>query len=137
MSKTNLPRPLTEKQAAEEATVEFLRNKFPKMNQETAKLWIRAMANERTEPEQKLGDHIENARKEAKATLKQEKIDDILSKLKQSLGKEDYFEVFAFIDDAEKMGIKRGELNDLIDSIPTKLDRKALKSRELPLSAIA
>lgn len=137
MATSNLPRPLTEEQAAEEATVEFLRKRFPKMSRETAGLWMRAMAKEAIEPEEELEDHVYAAREKTKATLKQANVNRIRRGLEESLKGGDYFEVFAFMDDAKKMGIDSKDINDIIDATPTDLDREALKKEELPLSAIA
>lgn len=189
MTTPNLPRPLNEEQAAEEAIADYFVEKKG-VDKERAALYARLIAAEESEargineeaewvadftgishqealiwneakkrhpnvspedakkmatsgdirtPEMspQLSKHIDAAREKTKTTLKQANANMILRGLEESLKGDDYFEVFAFMDDAKKMGVTSEEINKIIDATSTDLDREAIKKGELPLSAIA
>lgn len=136
--------------------VKSLQRQYPELSDENAQMWAEVRSehahatlqeakdltegrrtSKRLEMTPEFEEHVKAAREKVKATLKQANVNMIRRGLEESLKGDDYFEVYAFIDDAKKMGISSADINNIVDTAPTNLDREAIKKGELPLSAIA
>lgn len=86
MDPKNKPRPLTEADAIQEATVKYLMERYPKMSEDKVNLWVKAMAYEGAKPEAALKERIETARSEFRSVFgegKEAYAEKILSELKK------------------------------------------------------
>lgn len=145
MENKDTPRPLTEDQAAEQATLEFLREKYPKMSDEMIDLWARAIANEERDREAGVGErqaemssdlkkHVQEAREKAAHALHPFLKEQVMENYREALKSGDFFDAMSLRDEAERLGV---DLSEIEKNTPTKLDLEAMKRGEIPLSAIS